>query len=72
MGRVKPCRDGKEYEKSIRLAKRDFINGIEPSIHSAACTYSISYTTLLAYMDGKSVLKQIEGFIYLVYRKRKL
>ena len=39
MGRVKPCRDDKEHEESIRLAKEDFISGIEPSIRSAARTY---------------------------------
>ena len=48
MGRAKPRRDNKEHEKSICLAKRDFINGIEPSIRSVACTYNISYTTLRA------------------------
>ena len=48
MGCVKPCWDNKEHEKSICLAKRDFINGIEPSIRSVACTYNIPYTTLRA------------------------
>ena len=53
MGRVKPCRDDKEHEKSIRLAKRDFTNGIEPSIRSAALTYNIPYTTLRARLHGR-------------------
>ena len=46
MGPVKICRDDKTHEKSIRLAKQDFIDGNEPSIHSAARTYNIPYTTL--------------------------
>ena len=52
MGRVKPCRDDKEHEKSIRLAKQDFINGIEPSIRSAARTYNVPYTTLKDRLHG--------------------
>ena len=53
MGRVKPCRDDKEHEKSIRSARRDFINGIEPSIRSAARTYNIPYITLRALLHGR-------------------
>ena len=46
MDRLKPCRNDYEREKSIRLAKQDFINGIEPSIRPAARTYNIPFTTL--------------------------
>ena len=52
MGRVKPCRDDKEHEESIRLAKEDFISGIEPSICSTARTYNIPYTTLRDSLHG--------------------
>ena len=52
MGPVKPCRDDKEHEESIRLAKQDFISGIEPSIRSAARTYNIPYTTLRDRLHG--------------------
>ena len=52
MGRVKPCRDDNEREKSIRLAKRDFLNGTEPSIRSEACTYDIPYATLRDRLHG--------------------
>ena len=52
MGRVKPCRDDKEHEESIRLAKQDFISVIEPSIRSAARTYNIPYTTLRDRLHG--------------------
>ena len=55
MGRVKPCRNDKEHEKSIRLAKQDFINGIEPSIHSAARNYNIPYTILRARLHGLQI-----------------
>ena len=52
MRRVKPCRDDSENKKSIRLAKQDFFNGTEPSIRSAARTYSIPYTTLRDRLRG--------------------
>ena len=52
MGRVKPCRDDKEHEKSIRLAKQVFFNGTEPSIHPEAHTYNIPYTTLRDRLHG--------------------
>ena len=52
MGRVKPCRDNNKREESIRLAKQDFINGIEPSIRSAARTYDVPYTTLRDRLHG--------------------
>ena len=55
MGRVKPCRDDKEHEKSIRFARRDFINGIEPSIRSAARPYNIPYTTEWVAAVGKEL-----------------
>ena len=53
MGRLKPCRSDNEREKSIRLAKQDFINGIEPSIRSAARTYNIPFTTLRDCLRGQ-------------------
>ena len=72
MGRVKPYRDDREHEKSIRLAKRDFINGIEPSIRSAARTYNIPYT-LRARLHGRQTRTEANrGLQLLVYRKRKL
>jgi hypothetical protein len=36
MGRVKPRKSDSEREKSILLAKKEFLAGIEPSIRSAA------------------------------------
>ena len=38
MGRAEPCRDDKEHEESVRLAKQNFIYGLEPSIHSSTRT----------------------------------
>ena len=52
MSRVKPCRDDKEHERSIRLAKQDFINGTEASIRSASRTYNIPYSTLRDRLRG--------------------
>jgi len=46
MGQVKPWKSDSEREKSILLAKKDFLAGIEPSIRSAASTYGLSYSTL--------------------------
>ena len=40
-------------KKSIRLGKQDFINGIEPSIRSAARTYNIPFTTLRDRLRGQ-------------------
>ena len=46
MGRVKPQKSDSEREKSIHLAKKDYLAGIEPSIRSAASTYGLPYSTL--------------------------
>ena len=72
MGRVKPCPDDKEHEKSIRLAKRDFTNGIEPSIRSAALTYNIPYTTLRARLHGRQTRTEANrGFQLLSVQEEK-
>ena len=52
MGHVKPCWDDNKREESIRLAKQDFINGIDPSICSAVRTYNVPYPTLRAHLHG--------------------
>ena len=46
MGQVKPRKSNSEREKSIHLAKKDYLAGIEPSIRSAASTYGLPYSTL--------------------------
>jgi len=46
MGRVKPRKSDSEHEKSIHLAKKDNLAGIEPSIRSAGSIYGLSYLTL--------------------------
>jgi len=53
MARVKSERQNTEREKGIRDAKRDYLNGIEPSIRSAASTYGIPYTTLQNRLRGR-------------------
>ena len=53
MGRLKPCLNDSKCEKSIHLNKQDFINGIEPSICSAACTYGIPFSTLRDHLHGQ-------------------
>jgi hypothetical protein len=52
MGRVKPWKSDSEREKSIHLAKKDYLAGIEPSITSAASIYGLSYSTLRDRLQG--------------------
>ena len=53
MGHLK-CQSDNKRGKSISLAKQDFINGIKPSIHSAArSTYNIPFTTLRDCLCGQ-------------------
>jgi hypothetical protein len=52
MGRVKPWKSDCEHEKSIHLAKKDYLAGIEPSIRSAASTYGLPYSILCDCLQG--------------------
>jgi hypothetical protein len=52
MSRVKPRKSDSEHEKSIHLAKKDYLAGIEPSIRSAASTYGLPYLTLCDRLRG--------------------
>jgi hypothetical protein len=52
MGRVKPWKSGSEREKSILLAKKDYLAGIEPSIRSAVSTNGVPYSTMHDLLRG--------------------
>jgi hypothetical protein len=52
MGRVKPRVPARERENNLQNARNDYINGVEPSIRSAASTYGVPYATLRDRLQG--------------------
>jgi hypothetical protein len=52
MGRVKPRVPACECENNLQNARNNYINGVEPSIRSAASTYGVPYGTLRNRLQG--------------------
>jgi len=52
MGRVNLRVPARERENNLQNARKDYINGVEPSIRSAASTYGVPYGTLRDRLQG--------------------